>query len=204
MDTQYPDTNRNRWMVSIFILGVVGFTCLMTFYAGPRIMGMRNEVENKQILYKCRAVIDADTLVVQLRGWEKPNPAPELRIRMAGLDVPPLADAEDPGVIAWAESHGVTPAHAATMARSAERTLVAFARMQNMVLRPADGSDLTRGLEEGTRVHVYVTGTDVAHKQLQQGLAAHDSNNPHLFEDLYAAAEAEAKAAGRGLWSESR
>ncbi|MCH8510555.1 MAG: thermonuclease family protein [Kiritimatiellae bacterium] len=204
MDTQYPQTQRNRRIVSTFLLGVVGFTCIMTFLVGPLIMGMRNEVENRQILYKCRSVVDANTMMVQLRVWERPNPAPEVAIRMAGLDVPPLADAEDPGVIAWAETHGVSPQHAATMARSAERTLVAFARMQNMVLQPADGSDLTLGLEDGSLVHVFVTGTDVAYKQLQQGLAAHDSRIPHLYEERYASAEAEAKAAGRGLWSEMR
>ena len=195
---------RNRLGVTLFILGVVGFTVIMTFYVGPRVMAMRHEVENRQILYKCRAVLNANTIEVQLRGWEKPNPAPYVQVRIAGLDTPPLAGAEDPDLQAWAEARDIPPAHAATMARSAHRTLLAFIRMQNMVLKPADGSELDRDLADGTHAHIFVGGTDVAHKQLIQGLAAHDTQTPHLHMERYAAAEAEARAAGRGIWSEIR
>ena len=195
---------RNRLGVSLFLLGVVGFTVLMTFYAGPRVMAMRHEVENRQILYKCRTVLDANTIEVQLRGWERPNEAPYVRVRIAGLDTPPLTGPEDPDLQAWAEARGISAAHAAVMANSGHRTLLAFIRMQNMVLKLADGSEVDHELPDGSVAHIFVGGTDVAHKQLLQGLAAHDTRIPHQFEELYAAAEAEARAARRGLWSETR
>ena len=203
MDTSPSQTKRNRRVVVIFLLGVVVFTCVMTFGVGPRIMDMRHEVENRQLLYKCRAVLDANTLEVQLRGWERPNEHPMVTLRIAGLDTPPLLGAEDPDLVAWAERHGVSPGHAARMANSAHRTLVAFIRRQNMVLKPADGQELTGDLPQGTVAHIFVGGTDVAQKQLLQGLAAHDTETPHLYTERYAAAEAEARAAKRGLWSEN-
>lgn len=201
MNANQTDVKRRRKWVTVYLLGVVGFTCVMTFYAGPKVMAMRHEVENRQILYKCRTILDANTIEVQLRGWERPNPHPYVTVRIAGLDTPPLVGPEDEELQAWAERHGVSPEHAARMAASAHSTLVAFIRRQNMVLKPASGLPLTEELQDGTLAHIFVGGTDVAHKQLLQGLAAHTQDPPHLKHQLYADAEAEARANRRGLWS---
>lgn len=198
MDTR----KKNRLFVSIFLLGTVGFTVAMTFIVGPGVMGMREEIDNRDLLYKGREIPDGNTLVVQKRAWTRPNEYPMVEIRLAGLDAPPLRDAEDPDLIAWAEARGIDPVQAARMAQSAQRTLTAFVRMQNMVLRPADGADIRDGLEDGTPVHVFVAGTDVSRKQLLQGLALHDTTLEHLHAELYSAAQEEARARGRGLWSE--
>lgn len=188
--------------VTLFLFGTVGFTVLMTFYAGPRVMDMRQEVVNRDLLFKPREILDGETLQVQQRAWERPNEYPLYEIRLAGLDAPPLREAADPELIAWAERHGVAPAHAARMARSAERTLVAFIRHQNAVLKPADGSEIREVEKEGLSAHLFVGGTDVGRKQLLQGLSAHRRDVPQLEFELYAAAEAEARRAKRGLWAD--
>jgi len=193
---------RNRLYVSLFLLGTVAFTLAMTFWAGPGVMGMREEIDNRDLLYKGRQIPDANTLIVQKRAWERPNIYPMVQVKLAGLDAPPLLDPEEPELIAWAEKHGVSPAQAARMAQSGQRTLTAFVRMQNMVLKPADGSEIRAGLADGDTVHVFVAGTDVSRKQLLQGLAFHDSAAPQLQPEHYAAAQAEARAHRRGLWSE--
>jgi len=194
--------NRNRLFVSLFLLGTLAFTVAMTFWVGPGIMGMREEIDNRDLLYKGREIPDAGTLIVQKRAWTRPNTYPMVRIQLAALDAPPLLGEEEPELIAWAERHSVSPRQAARMAQSAQRTLTAFVRMQNMVLKPADGGAIRDGLADGEPVHVFVAGTDVSRKQLLQGLAFHNSAAPQLHAGLYAAAQAEAREKRRGLWSE--
>lgn len=193
---------RNILGVTFFLFGTVGFTVLMTFYAGPRVMAMREEVVNRDLLFKTREILDGQTIRVQQRAWERPNVYPLYEIRLAGLDTPPLRDAADPDLIAWAERHGTSPVHAARMAHSAQRTLVAFIRNQNAVIKPADGRDIREVEKDGLTAHIFVGGTDVARKQLLQGLSAHRTDVPQLEFDLYAEAEAEARRLGRGLWSD--
>ena len=188
--------------VTVFLFGIVGFTVLMTFYAGPRVMAMREEVDNRDLLFKTRDILDGETLRVQQRGWERPNVYPLHEIRLAGLDAPPLLEAQDPELIAWAERHDVSPLQAARMAHSAQRTLVAFIRNQNMVMKPADGSDIRDVEKEGLVAHIFVGGTDVGRKQLLQGLSVHRVEEPQLEFETYAAAQAEARREKRGLWAE--
>ncbi len=193
---------KNILGVTFFLFGTVGFTVLMTFYAGPRVMAMREEVANRDLLFKTREILDGETLRVQMRAWERPNEYPLHEIRLAGLDAPPLRDTEDPDLIAWAERHGVSPQQAARMAHSAQRTLVAFIRNQNMVMKPADGRDIRDVEKDGLAAHVFVGGTDVGRKQLLQGLSAHRADVPQLDFELYVAAEAEARREKRGLWAD--
>jgi len=193
---------RNIIGVTLFLFGTVGFTVLMTFYAGPRVMGMREEVVNRDLLFKTREILDGETIRVQQRAWERPNEYPLYEIRLAGVDAPPLREAGDPELIAWAERHGVSPLQAARMAHSAQRTLVAFIRNQNAVMKPADGRDIREVEKEGLSAHLFVGGTDVGRKQILQGLSAHRGDSSQLEFDLYAAAEAEARREKRGLWSE--
>lgn len=193
---------KNILGVTFFLFGTVGFTVLMTFYAGPRVMAMREEVANRDLLFKTREILDGETLRVQMRAWERPNVYPLHEIRLAGLDAPPLLEAEDPVLIAWAERQGVSPIQAARMAHSAQRTLVAFIRNQNMVMKPADGSDIRDVEKEGLVAHIFVGGTDVGRKQLLQGLSVHRADVPQLEFVIYAEAQAEAQRKKRGLWAE--
>lgn len=198
MDT----AKRNKIGVSVFLFGVVGFTVLMTFYAGPRVMAMREEVVDRDLLFKTREILDGETIRVQRRAWERPNEYPLHEIRLAGVDAPPLRDADDPDLIAWAERHQVSPQQAARMAHSAQRTLTAFMRHQNMVMKPADGGDIREADKDGLTAHVFVGGADVGRKQVMQGLSVHRLDGPQLEFDLYAAAEAEARRLRRGLWAD--
>ncbi|MGA0334578.1 MAG: thermonuclease family protein [Kiritimatiellia bacterium] len=192
---------KNQLFVTLFLLTVIGFTGLMTFYVGPIMMGVRNQVAQDQVLFKCQKVHSGTEIDVQMRGWERPNPHPVFPVQFAGLDSPPPGGAEDPQLIAWAERHELDPEFAARMGESARKTLVAFIRKQNLFLYREDGTRSLGSLEPESRVHVLVSGTNVNLKQLEHGLAFHDQSRPHAFSDLYAAAEAEAKAAGRGLWA---
>lgn len=191
---------KNAWFVSIFLLGMFGFTGLMTFYVGPIMMAKRNEVAQDQVLFKCREVLDSTHIQVQLRAWERPNTYPEFPVQFAGLNAPPPGKAEDQAVIAWAEAQGIPAAVAAKMGEASYKTLVAFIRRQNLFIYQADGRHSTEGLAPDSRVHVLVSGTNVNLKQIQSGLALHDTREPHAFSDQYAAAEAEARAAKKGLW----
>ncbi|MCC5846298.1 MAG: thermonuclease family protein [Verrucomicrobia bacterium] len=193
---------RNIIGVTLFLFGTVGFTVLMTFYAGPRVMGMREEVVNRDLLFKTREILDGERIRVQQRAWERPNEYPLYEIRLAGVDAPPLRDAEDPDLIAWAQRHGVSPVQAARMAHSAQRTLVAFIRNQNAVMKPADGRDIREVEKNGLSAHLFVGGTDVGRKQLLQGLSAHRRDGAQLEAEIYAAAEAEARREKRGLWAD--
>jgi len=191
---------KNRLLVSGFLLFVIGFTCLMTFYAGPRMMAIRHEFAQDQFLFKCERVIDGSQIEVQLRGWERPNTNPVVPVRFAGIRVPPLAEADDPALLAWAEAHDVDPELASRVGRSAQRTLLAFIRKQNLFLYLQDGERSGDELAPGTPVHVFSTGTNVNFKLLESGLAVHDISEPHAHQERYAKAEAEARAEKRGLW----
>lgn len=191
---------KNRLYVTLFLLGMMAFTWMMTFYVGPIMMAKRNEVAQDQVLFKCREVLDGNRLTVQLRAWERPNTYPELTVSFAGLDAPPLGDVEDPAVIDWAEKHGISPEIAASMGEASYKTLVAYIRRQNLFLYQTDGSHTAKGLQPDSRVHVLVAGTNVNRKQIQSGLALHDTSTPHAFSDDYAAAEAAARQAKKGLW----
>jgi|GEM_PF-1116578 len=192
---------KNQIYVTLFLVSVIGFTCLMTFYVGPKMMAVRNLVAQDNVLFKCQKVIDGETFDVQMRGWDRPNLNPVFPLRFAGLTSPPRGNAENPAVIAWAEKHQVSPAIAAVFGTSAHKTLLAFIRKQNLFLYSEDGSRGTEELTPGSRVHVLVSGTNVNLKQIESGLALHDTSHPHAFFDLYAEAQNEAEAGKKGLWS---
>jgi endonuclease YncB( thermonuclease family) len=191
---------KNQLFVSLFLFGIVSFTCLMTFYVGPRMMAVRDQVAQDQILFKCQQVIDGNHLEVQLRGWDRPNTHPMIPIQFAGLDAPPLGGADHPNVIAWAEHHGFDPTIAASIGNSSYKTLLAFIRKQNIFVYREQGERSSEQLEPGSRVHILVSGTNVNYKQIESGLALHDTSRPHAHFDLYAEAQAKAKAEKRGLW----
>ena len=192
---------KNRIFVTLFLLFMMGFTCLMTFYVGPIMMATRDQVAQDQVLFKCQNVINCGEIEVQMRGWERPNLHPVFDVTFAGLDTPPPGGSEDPDLIAWANARNLDPAFAAKIGESSHKTLLAFIRKQNLFLYREDGTRSSHELQEGSRVHVMVSGTNVNLKQLESGLALHDTSRPHAFFDEYAAAEAQAKAAGKGLWA---
>ncbi|MEX2608123.1 MAG: thermonuclease family protein [Kiritimatiellia bacterium] len=191
---------RNQLFVTLFLLGVISFTCLMTFYVGPRMMAVRDQVDQDRVLFKCQRVIDGNRLEVQLRGWERPNTHPMIPVQFAGLDAPPLAEADHPEVIAWANRHGFDPERVASIGSSSYKTLLAFIRKQNLFLYREEGEQSSKEVPPDSRVHVMVSGTNVNYKQIESGLALHDTRTPHAHSELYAEAEASAKAEKRGLW----
>jgi len=193
--------SRNKIIVTVFFIGVLTFTALMTFYVGPRMMAVRQEVAIDKHFYKCQKVLSGSELEIQLRGWERPNTHPVFPIRLAGVDAPPLASAQDRRLIAWAESRGIDPEHAAAMAEGAHRTLQAFIRKQNLILETHDGKRAGRELQPGQRVHVFVSGTQVNRKLLGSGLALLDPETSGEYHDLYEMASLQAKNNSIGLWN---
>ncbi len=191
---------RNQLFVTLFLFGVIAFTCIMTFYVGPKMMAVRNQVAQDRVLFKCQRVIDGNRLEVQLRGWKRPNTHPMIPVQFAGLDAPPLAEADHPDVIAWANRHGFEPEQVATIGRSSYKTLLAFIRKQNIFLYREQGEQSAEDLAPNSRVHVMVSGTNVNYKQIESGLALHDTRTPHAHSELYSKAQAKAKAEKRGLW----
>ncbi len=194
---------RNRLIVLAFLLGTTLFTGLLTFYYGPRMMSLRDSVEEGKLLFKCQQIIDGNTVELQLRSWQRPNTNPLVRVSLAGLDTPPNGKADDEAVAAWASSRGIPPALAARIGASAENALRAFVRKQNLVIERADGQPVTAELLPGTPVHLFVSGSHVNLKQLQHGLALHDRSRPHGHADAMAAKEADARKAHLGLWAEA-
>jgi endonuclease YncB( thermonuclease family) len=194
--------NRNRLFVSLFLLSTVAFTGLMTFYYGPRMMALRDSVEEGKLLFKCQNILDANTIEIQQRSWQRPNTNAMIRVTLAGLTSPPSDDPENEALRAWAREHSVSPEQAARMGNSAVQALRAFVRKQNMILERADGQPVSARIEDGTPMHLFVSGSHVGIKQLKHGLALHNTTRPHLHAAEYAKAEAEAKAAKQGLWSE--
>ena len=191
--------DRNRILVSLFLLFVIGFTALMTFYAGPRMMRLRDSVEVEGYLYKCQKVVDGNRLELQQRSAERPNPNPEVPVTLAGFESPPRLDAEDPILIAWAEAHDIPPDRAAMIGESAHQTLLAFIRKQNLRVERILDDDAP--LASGEAVHIVCSGTRVGIKQLENGLAIHLPDAPQLHEDKYREAQKKAQTAQRGLWT---
>ena len=193
--------SRNKILVTIFLLGTIAFTAMMTFYVGPRMMAVRQEVAFDKHFYKCQKVLSGSELDVQLRGWERPNTHPIIPIRLAGVNAPPLGDPEDRALIAWAERYDVDPERAALMAEAAQRTLMAFIRKQNLILETLDGQRAGVNLTPGEIVHVYVSGTQVNRKLLSSGLVFLDPETAGEYADLYAKEQHEAQQENRGLWN---
>ena len=121
-------TKRNRIILSSYLAIIIGITALLTFFAGPRMMRMRHEVQNRQLLYKCQGVVNGDEIIVQLRSWERDHTNPLLTVKLVGVDAPPLGEEEDPAVIAYAEACGMQPAFASKMGKSSHHALLAFLR----------------------------------------------------------------------------
>ncbi len=192
---------KNQLFVTLFLLGMFVFTGIMTFVVGPILMEKRDQVAQDKILFKCQSVLDGNHIEVQMRAWERPNENPVFEVKLAGLDAPPLGDAEDPVVIAWAESRGISPELVAKLNESAFKNLQAFIRKQNLFLYREDGSRGSENLEPGSYVHVFVAGSHANLKQIRSGLALHDTSRPHAFSDKYAEAQAEAKSKQKGLWA---
>lgn len=187
--------------VTLFLLAVLVFTGLMTFYAGPKLMATRNQFDQDKVLFKCQKVIDGSTIHIQMRGWERPNQNPVFPVTFAGLSTPPLGGTEHPAVIQWAQKHNISPALAADLGQSAHKTLLAFIRKQNLFLYRENGDrSNSENLSAGSRVHVLVSGTNVNLKLLESGLAIHDTRYPHAFSDLYEEAQEKAKKDRLGLW----
>lgn len=191
---------RNKIIVTAFLLGMISFTALMTFYVGPRMMDVRKEVAQDKHFYKCQKVVSGSELEVQLRGWERPNTNPMIRIPLAGVLVPPLGSPSDEQVIAWANAHDLSPEKASAMGEAAYRTLLAFIRKQNLILETSDGQRAGERITPGTPVHVFVSGTHVNHKLLQSGLAFPDPDTSGTYSELYEKAMSEAKSAKLALW----
>jgi len=200
-NAQMNTRKRNQWFVTLFLFAVVGFTALMTFGVGPKMMALRDEVDNAAILYKCQVIHNGNELELQLRSSERPNPNPLIPVRLAGLSSPPPLEAEDPILIAWAEKHGVDPEQASMIGEAAHKTLLAFIRKQNLWVERADGVSLQNGLEAYAGVHVQVSGSPVGVKQLESGLAVYVPGEPQLYAEDYQAAQEAAKQAGQGIWS---
>jgi endonuclease YncB( thermonuclease family) len=191
---------RNKIIVTAFLLGMIAFTALMTFYVGPKMMGVREEVAQDKHFYKCQQVLSGSELELQLRGWERPNNHPMIPVILAGVSIPPLGSADDPEVVRWARNHRVEPAHASTMGEAAYRTLLAFIRKQNLIVQTPDGQRIGDRISPGTAVHVFVSGTHVNRKLLQSGLALVDPATSGIYTDLYRQAEEQAKSAKLALW----
>ncbi|WFB37120.1 thermonuclease family protein [Kiritimatiellota bacterium B12222] len=191
---------KNQLIVTAFFLFMFVFTGLMTFYVGPIMIEKRMEAEEDKILFKCQKVVDGNHIEVQLRDWEIPNPNPVIQIQIAGLNVPPLGNAEDEAVIAWASANGVSPEIAAEFGESTYKTLIAFIRKQNLLLYSENGEQAPADIEANSPMHVIVAGAHVNLKLLRSGLALHDSSRPHAYADKYANAQAEAQAGHKGLW----
>lgn len=193
---------RNQWFITLFLFFVVGFTALMTFGVGPRMMALRDEVDGAAILYKCQKIHNANEFELQLRSSERPNPNPLIPATLAGLSSPPALPADDPTLIAWAEKYKVSPEKASTIGTSAYKTLLAFIRKQNLWVERADGKSLKEGLPNYAPVHVQVSGSPVGIKQLESGLAVFDPTGPQLHAEEYEAAQKRARDAKLGIWSE--
>lgn len=193
--------SRNKILVTLFLLGTIAFTALMTFYVGPRLMAVRQEVAVDKHFYKCQKVVSGSQLEIQLRAWERPNTHPVFPIRLAGVDTPPLAGPQDRNLMAWADARGIDPEHAALMAEAAHRTLQAFIRKQNLILETLDGERAGVTLTPGEPVHVFVSGTQVNRKLLASGLALVDEDTAGNYAGLYREAAEQAKRDGTALWA---
>ena len=193
--------SRNKILVTVFLLGTIAFTAMMTFYVGPRMMAVRQDVAFDKHFYKCQKVLSASELEIQLRGWERPNTHPVFPVRLAGVNAPPLGDPQDSALIAWSERNEVDPERAALMAEAGQRTLMAFIRKQNLILETLDGQRAGVSLAPGELVHVYVSGTQVNRKLLASGLAFLDPETAGDYLDLYRKEGQQAQENSQGLWA---
>ncbi len=194
---------RNRRIVVGFLAGVILFTTVMIFVVGPQMMQLRDTVEEQKLLFKCQSVEDGNHVIVQMRAWEKPNPHPEIRVKLAGVDAAPLAeDVEDVQLQAWAAKHSLDPERALIMGEAAHKTLLAFIRKQNIWMERADGQEMSESLADDSEVYLFVSGTHVALKLVESGLVLQDVAGTGPYAELYAAAEQRARDKGRGLWAE--
>lgn len=191
---------RNKIIVTSFLLGMLAFTALMTFYVGPRMMNVRKEVAKDQHFYKCQKVVSGSILEVQLRGWERPNPNPMIAVELGGLNVPPMGTPTDAEVAAWAKEHDLPPETVARVGTAAHKTLLAFIRKQNLILETQDGARAGERISPGTPVHVFVSGTHVNRKLLQSGLAFVDPDTSGAYTELYEQAAGIARDSKQALW----
>ncbi len=123
-------------------------------------------------------VADGDTITVRLESGKE-------KVRLVGIDTPELDDHR----IAWREL--------AYAARAYARKRV----LGRTVALERDG--LTRDRDRYGRLLRYVVlddGTDFNEEMIREGYARDDTRCPFTRAGRYAAAEKEARAAGRGRW----
>jgi endonuclease YncB( thermonuclease family) len=191
-------SNQNK--VTLFLVGMTVFTLLMTFYAGPRVMAMREDVRSRHVFYKCIKIVSGDTIQVQLRGWDRPNTNSLFEVKLAGVEAPPLAAADDPALVAWARERGIDPAWASRIAASSQEALSAFLRRQNLMLESADGTEIDPTVTGQIEAHAYVFGVDAGDKQLENGLVLLRPDAPQRHAAEYAKTVERAKTRNAGLY----
>ncbi len=190
----------NQRKVTLFLVAMTFFTLLMTFYAGPRVMAMREDVRTRHVFYKCLKVVSGDTIQVQLRGWDRPNTNSIFEVKLAGVEAPPLAPEEDPALVAWAREHGIEPAWASRIAESSQQALSAFLRRQNLMLESADGTAIDPTGSGTIEAHAYVFGVDAGDKQLENGLAFFRPDAPQRHAAEYTRTVEKARRGRLGLY----
>jgi len=195
---------QNQRKVTLFLVGMTLFTGLMTFYAGPKVMAMREDVRSRHVFYKCLKVLSGDTIQVQLRGWDRPNTNSIFNVKLAGIEAPPLVSAEDPALIAWARTRGVDPVWAARIAESSQQALSAFLRRQNLMLSAADGTEIDPRSTGDVSAHVYVFGVDAGDKQLENGLVLYLPDAPQMHAEEYRKTLEKTRKRKSGLHQDSR
>jgi endonuclease YncB( thermonuclease family) len=180
---------QSRWLVTGFLLALIGFCLFFTFGLSPYLQGAAERSDAFNLLGKCVAIDAADRLVVEQRGER-------VRVRLIGVEAPLQPGAA--GLAEQAARKGVAPEWLGEQGRISRNTLTAWVYRRGLHLSYPFGEAAFD--EEGRQwVTAEVAGIDLAYKLLQGGqVYATDTDHPQRA--LYQQMEAQARQNGVGIW----
>jgi micrococcal nuclease len=155
------------------------------FQVLPRPTAAEDRAKYHDRTFLCTRVVDGDTLDVEPRDFNRPD----TRIRLWGVDTPETVKPETP-------PQHFGPEASAWVHRQCE------GRRLRLELDPKRDP---RGKHLRLLAYVYLPDGRMLNRELiRQGYGYADPRFEHRFDDEFAALQAEARAARRGLWKDVR
>ncbi len=180
---------QSRIVITIFLVGLLGFCLLFTFGLSPYLTGAADRSDAFSMLWRCMDISNAEVLRVQQVDEER-------WVRLLGVEAPRMDGAPD--LMEQAARRGVDPAWLARQGQVSRNTLSAWIMRRGLHITHPLGEE-ARDEEGRYWVYAEVAGIDIARKLLQGG-QVYAADIEHPRREQYVALESEARERQLGIW----
>jgi len=180
---------RGQILVTLFFLGIAGFTVLLLVVLIPNISHLRQTKGDSIPRWKCMEIVSGDRIRVESHEGETRS------IQVLGIRCPPTN--RSAAAQTAVDRLGLPEAEVVKRGQIAQKTLYAWINKRLAFLVPGDDSPVES--EEWLEAYVRVGGVDVGRQMLLHG-QAYAVDTPHDLLKEYKEYESVAKEEKIGLW----